>query len=232
MHTTFKSSFALKKKFGTEVVAPRGRLYIITSNHLIAGALMHSANPDITAEIIAHDQLQNSGAATMRDSESSIFLLDERSIPGWTHHCLRFISCRFPLSRKIILGEAFATEHAFSWLLEGIHGFLRYNDVEGELNKAMHAVIDGHLWIKSEEMEKICIYMQRMWKTNKQTTFNFTHRQKQVIDMVQRKMSNKEIASYLGISENTVKFHLAKIFSKLGTRSRSSVAEILRFSGQ
>lgn len=231
MHTTFKSSFALKNKTGLEAVS-KGRLYIIVSNHLIAGALKHSIHPGTAAEIIPHNQLQSLDALAMCDDPSNIFLLDEGTIPGWVHQCLRLVSYRYPLSKKIILGEDFATERAFSWLLEGVHGFLRYSEVEGELNKALCIVTSGHLWIKPEAMERICIYMQQTWTTNKQTAFSFTHRQKQVIDLVQRKLSNKEIASHLDISENTVKFHLAKIFSKLGTRSRSSVAEILRFSGQ
>jgi DNA-binding NarL/FixJ family response regulator len=227
----FKSSLTLKKKIEEEPIF-KCHLYIIASNPLIAGALKHSVRPGIAADIISHDQLRSLCTSTAHDDPMNVFLLDEGMMPGWPHQCLRLVSSRFTFSKKIILGEDFTTEQAFSWLLEGIHGFLRYSEVESELNKALCVVIGGHLWIKPETMETMCIYMQRTWKANKQSAFSFTHRQKQIIDMVRRKLSNKEIANHLGISENTVKFHLAKVFSKLGTRNRSLVAEVLRFSGQ
>jgi DNA-binding CsgD family transcriptional regulator len=229
MYPTFNPACALRKQIGQNDTTTQNHLFIVASNQLIAGALKQSANPGITAEVLSRDQLRNSTGLAVCDRTNCIFLFDESTFPGWTHQHLRLVSCRFPLSKKIIIGEEFSIEHSFSWLLEGIHGFLRYDEVERDLNNAVLAVVNGRLWIKPERLEQVCIYMQRTWKMNKQTAFSFTQRQKQVIDMVQRKLSNKQIANQLGISENTVKFHLAKVFSKLGTHDRNSVTEILRF---
>jgi len=49
-----------------------------------------------------------------------------------------------------------------------------------------------------------------------------TARELDVIDALAQGLSNRAIAGRLGISEHTVKFHLASIFGKLGVTTRTS----------
>jgi DNA-binding CsgD family transcriptional regulator len=44
---------------------------------------------------------------------------------------------------------------------------------------------------------------------------NLTDREQEIVNWVMQGMTNKEIATKLGISEKTVKTHLGNIFSKL-----------------
>jgi len=56
-----------------------------------------------------------------------------------------------------------------------------------------------------------------------------TPRETEVLRMMTAGLSNRELASTLGISEHTVKFHVASIFGKLGTSSRTeTVTEGIR----
>jgi len=55
-------------------------------------------------------------------------------------------------------------------------------------------------------------------------TVKLTTRQRQIFDLVVVGQSNKEIARTLGLSQGTVKIHIAKLFEKLGVRHRSAVA--------
>ena len=48
-----------------------------------------------------------------------------------------------------------------------------------------------------------------------------TPRQLEILALIGRGRSNKEIAFALGIRERTVKFHVASLFEKLGTSSRT-----------
>lgn len=50
---------------------------------------------------------------------------------------------------------------------------------------------------------------------------DLTPREAEVLDLVAEGLPNKLIADRLGISENTVKYHLASILSKLGVHSRT-----------
>jgi DNA-binding CsgD family transcriptional regulator len=55
-----------------------------------------------------------------------------------------------------------------------------------------------------------------------------TKREKEVAALIAEEKSNREIAEYLEISENTVKNHIANIFSKLNITDRIQLAEIMR----
>lgn len=56
-----------------------------------------------------------------------------------------------------------------------------------------------------------------------------TSRETEVLHMMTAGLTNREIASALGISEHTVKFHIASIFGKLGTSTRTeTVTEGIR----
>jgi DNA-binding CsgD family transcriptional regulator len=50
-----------------------------------------------------------------------------------------------------------------------------------------------------------------------------TKRQGMIIDEVFKGISNKDIAANLGIVENTVKFHLTKIFKIFGVKTRQQL---------
>ena len=52
-------------------------------------------------------------------------------------------------------------------------------------------------------------------------TVTLTPRERVVLDQVARGSGNKQIAAALGISERTVKFHIASLFTKLGVSNRT-----------
>lgn len=56
---------------------------------------------------------------------------------------------------------------------------------------------------------------------------HFSKREREIIDCLRLRMSNKEIADTTSISKNTVKFHLKKIFGKLGIQRRSEVFDVI-----
>ena len=56
-----------------------------------------------------------------------------------------------------------------------------------------------------------------------------TPRQQQILELVGAGKTNREIAGIVGISENTVEYHLNKrIFPRLGVRNRSAAADVYR----
>jgi DNA-binding NarL/FixJ family response regulator len=56
------------------------------------------------------------------------------------------------------------------------------------------------------------------------TPQNLTPRQHDVLKLIVRGLSNKEIARSLNVAEGTVKIHVAPLFGKLGVHRRAAVA--------
>ena len=56
-------------------------------------------------------------------------------------------------------------------------------------------------------------------------------RQKQLLVMLDRGLSNRDIAEALSISEHTVKVHLWRLFRRLNVKSRSQASHLARTAG-
>ena len=63
------------------------------------------------------------------------------------------------------------------------------------------------------------------------TETKLSKRQKQLILMLDRGMSNRDIAAELDISEHTVKVHLWRLFRRLGVKSRTQTLHFARTHG-
>ena len=96
-----------------------------------------------------------------------------------------------------------------------------------ELVAAIHAVAVGFIIVRAEDAD---------WAAGKQRPAtgpvspapgeSLTPREQQVLQMIAEGESNKRIAFRLGISEHTVKFHVASVLSKLNAGSRAEALAI------
>jgi DNA-binding NarL/FixJ family response regulator len=87
-------------------------------------------------------------------------------------------------------------------------------EVERALTAVVHAVLAGF----------ICTPRSARRLVAKPT---FSHREKQVLELLVAGLTNRQIAGRLYLAESTVKSHLASAFAKLGVRSRQDAAALL-----
>jgi two-component system, NarL family, response regulator LiaR len=67
--------------------------------------------------------------------------------------------------------------------------------------------------------------------TARQQTLGITARELEILTLVARGFSNREIATQLFVSENTVKTHCARAFDKLGAKRRTQAVQLGKESG-
>jgi len=60
----------------------------------------------------------------------------------------------------------------------------------------------------------------------RQQTLGITARELEILSLVARGLSNREIAAQLFVSENTVKTHCARAFDKLGAKRRTQAVQL------
>jgi len=63
------------------------------------------------------------------------------------------------------------------------------------------------------------------------TTLGLSRREQQLVGLIQQGLTNKEMASQLGLSEQTVKNHVHRILRKVGAADRLSIVEVCRNQG-
>ncbi|MBY0482814.1 MAG: response regulator transcription factor [Chitinophagaceae bacterium] len=98
----------------------------------------------------------------------------------------------------------------------GISGYLIKNVDKTELVSAIETIAAGGYYFNEEvldELDSHCLKQSR----NKGEVL--TNREKEIINLIEKENSNKQIADQLFISERTVETHRKNIFRKTGTNS-------------
>jgi len=106
----------------------------------------------------------------------------------------------------------------FHW---GMDGFVTFrNEWKTELPKAALALLRGELWVPSKVLLAFVKQMKTLLDRQLPPGQSLTAREGQVLQLIFRQLSNKDIAKQLKISERTAKFHVSNVLSKLGLENR------------
>jgi len=106
----------------------------------------------------------------------------------------------------------------------GARGLVLKADQPQKLFSAIRAVADGELAFSDEIAHSVLDAMVSHQPVVPNSLVRLSERERQISYMVARGMRNRDIATDLSISENTVKRHLQSIFSKTGSRDRLELA--------
>jgi DNA-binding NarL/FixJ family response regulator len=106
----------------------------------------------------------------------------------------------------------------FYW---GIDGFVDLHKTwQTELPLAIRAVLRGQPWVPPEILVAFVKQAKMLLEAQLLPGHSLTAREGQVLQLLMRRLTNKEVSSTLGISERTVKFHVSNILSKLQLEDR------------
>ena len=135
---------------------------------------------------------------------------------------IRRIASERPNIRVIALTSFLDDDKLFPAVRAGAAGYLLKDVEPAELVKAIRTVHAGeglvHPAVAARLMEEVAAAGGR------EARDSLTPRERQVVDLIARGLSNKRIALELGISEKTVKTHVSSILGKLGLTDRTQVA--------
>lgn len=158
----------------------------------------------------------------------SVAVVDRDTLPQPLDESLQSLRLELPRAKTLVLGRTICCEEICRLLFLGAKGFVPYEEVEGRLDSAIRAVWGGHLWVSAEVLEEFTGQASKLSQTEARGGRLFTPAENRALGFLRLRLSNKEIASKMEISERTVKFHLGNIFTKLGVHDRYSIIEMLK----
>lgn len=107
--------------------------------------------------------------------------------------------------------------HVFDALSAGANGYLLKKNISDKLITAIHEVLSGGAPMSPAIARMIITQMQ----TTQQNDYSLTNREKEMLELLSKGNSHKMIASASGISIETVRSHLKKIYDKLHVHSQT-----------
>ena len=124
---------------------------------------------------------------------------------------------------KIIILTSFHEQDMVQQALKaGATSYLLKNVSAEELASAIRAANSGHSVLAPEATEALI----RAIDQRSGIGFDLTKKEREILALLVKGLSNVEISNQLFISMATVKYHLTNIFSKLGAKNRVEAATI------
>ena len=163
-----------------------------------------SSGPEAVAETIGLDP--------------DVVLMDLRMPRGGGVAAIAELATRRVRSRVLVLTTYDTDADVFPALEAGATGYLLKDAPREELLDAVRAAAEGRTVLSTAVASRLFNAVRTPAPVDK----TLSGREREVLTLVARGMSNREIAAKLFISEATVKTHLTHIYSNLGVKDRAA----------
>lgn len=123
--------------------------------------------------------------------------------------------------RVLIITNLHETDHSIErYIRAGCSGVLTLRDSPETWRKAMKSVASDELWIPRKIASRM---LRELVLSETGTSFRkLTPRETQVLELIARGHSNRDIGTQLFITKETVRWHVRSLYSKLGVTDRES----------
>lgn len=165
--------------------------------------------------------------ATSRPGPPRLFLLDGCALQTDLGRVASRCRADSPGSKCLALLSPSAGDHAEKIRLFycGIDGFVELRESwQAELPRAIHSILAGHPWVPAEVLMTFVNQTKALLERQTLPGQSLTARESQVLQLLMRRLTNKEISRSLVISERTVKFHVSNILAKLNVADRNGLS--------
>jgi NarL family two-component system response regulator YdfI len=204
---------------------------LIADDHLIIRqGLRLILETETDFELIGEASDGNEALKLCKKLKPDVVLMDLRmpNMDGLT--AIEKLRIEQPEIAVVILTTFNEDELMLRGLQAGAHGYLLKDTDRSTLFDTIRAAARGETLLKPEIMARV-LAQKNVTKTESHEPVNLTERELEVLIAVARGERSKEIALQLGISERTVKAHLASIYNKLGVDSRAAAIAVAAQSG-
>ncbi len=127
-----------------------------------------------------------------------------------------------PDLRMIVIGPAGNEELVMKCIVAGARAYLDLSASPETVRDAVEIVTQGSIWAPRRMLSKLIDRLLDNPEASTVTTpsAKLTSRERQVMELIMKARSNREIALQLGIEERTVRAHLARLMRKAGVDNR------------
>lgn len=197
------------------------RVVIADDHALVREGLRKVLELDASIEVVT-EVGDGQGAINMARKEKPDVILMDVNMPGTDGIVATRVIKREIPSIKIIALTIYEDEEVVDMVKAGVSAYILKDVAGSELVDTIHKVMAGEVVIHPRVANRLVRELTRT--DRKEDTAKLTKREKDVLELLVKGNTNKEMADIMFISEKTVKNHLTSIFKKLGVKDRTQAA--------
>ena len=191
------------------------RILIVDDHPVVLAGLVSMLGTQSGIEVVGAAQSGEDALNILARTPTDLVLLDLR-MPGMSGIDTLQAFRRAKISARTIVLTSFETdENIYGAVQAGAQGYLLKDTPQASMVEAIRTVHSGRRYLPPNIAARLA---ERTMRTN------LTSRELEVLNMLSRGLTNKEIGTVLQISGNTVRNHVNSIIEKLEVSDRTEAA--------
>ena len=209
------------------------RILVVDEHGVYRIGLCHLLRAELPrAEVIDASNL-NEALSQIRNRIFDLVLMGTDELGLEQRDSLKAACEASPSTRFIVVSASDTRADILATLAAGFHGFISKHQSDSEILAAITDILSGRIYVPvslAEVREGDPLSSSRLDREAPPTLstetdiLKLTKRQREVLSLLARGLSNKEIARALDIAEATTKIHMAALLRGLGVRNRTEAA--------
>lgn len=190
------------------------RILLLADDPLVRAGLASSLEVDENIQVIAQFPITGFSEDLFERGQADVVLIDEGMMDEEAGQSSEPLFEDFPVLRLVDPRLSMGLAHSPTTSL------ISREAPQDALHAALHAVLHG--WVV---LDPSVIEIEPVDPGGRRADM-LTEREQEVLELIAEGLTNRAISTELEISENTVKFHVNSIFTKLGAQSRTEAVVI------
>jgi len=203
------------------------RLLIVDDSPLIRLGLRSALEDRPEVVIVGEAGTAAQGIALATELQPDVVLLDLRLPDRTGFEACREICQHCPAARVLILTSSTDERNVQQAISAGAYGYLLKDNDGSMLARAVLQVASGRSVLDPSLTNQVMNLMKHNPDAPAvERLRQLSPRERHVVELISKGLTNKEIGEQLGLTEKTVKNYLATVFDKLGISRRAQAATL------
>jgi two-component system, NarL family, response regulator len=197
--------------------AERIRVLVADDHPVVRAGLAAVIAGEADLLLVAQAENGERACGLFREHQPDVVLMDLRMPIMDGVQAIRTITAEFPAARILALTTYEGDADIRRALEAGARGYLLKDMLLTDVITAIRAVRRGDRVIPTAVAARLAEFPERS---------DLTERELEVLQLVARGLSNKQVARAIGRTDETVKIHLKNMFAKLGVADRTEAVTV------
>ena len=197
---------------------------LVTDDHpLFREGVVHSLASEVDFEVVGQASSGEEALRMARDLLPDVVLLDIAMV-GWDGlSTAEKITMACPATRIVMLTAMEDEDKLLAAFKAGARAYVLKGVSAHELARVVRAVADGDVYVTPSLAAGILVTLTR-GRAPRDPLEELTERESEILKLVGRGLTNREIGEQFHLSEKTIKHYITNILQKLHVRSRVEAA--------